>query len=296
MKIASRSHFGSKGLQPAIPAFTLIELLVVIAIIAILAAMILPALAAAKAKGQGIACINNMKQLQTAWLMYASDDEDVVPLNVNYQTAANQNSGLVGGPYPNWVAGDMSKASEQQNASLLIDQNQVVGSLGTIVKNPGSYKCPGDKSVNVRSCSMNGFVGPGGASLSANPLDPTKAEYKLVSVSKTTDMRKLGPAGTFIFLDENIASINDGWFYIDTTGLDPLGNVVLSHVLIQDLPAVYHNRCSSFSFGDGHAEIHKWLSGNMATRTYKNPPPPPVDQWEQMDFAWLLSHATTTKR
>jgi prepilin-type N-terminal cleavage/methylation domain-containing protein/prepilin-type processing-associated H-X9-DG protein len=249
------------GLQPRREVrkwgFTLIELLVVIAIIAILAALLLPALARAKAAGQAASCLNNFKQLQLCWQMYADDNNDrLVP---NHASGASFSRAQVWADSYSWLQGNAFTDLNSSNIST--------GPLFFYNRSPGIYKCAADKSTvrdeglipRSRSVSMNVYMN----------WDDTGGTYSPYCWKKLSAITRPGPAQAFVFVDEHENSISQSGFFVSNPNkLLIFGTPLWTWITF---PATRHNNGATLSFADGHAEKWHWREEN--TKKISSQPP-----------------------
>ncbi len=262
---------------PGCPGFTLIELLVVIAIIAILAALLLPALAGAKARAQMIGCVNNLKQIQLAWLMYGDDNGGNLALSFD------------------WVAGWESYAANNgDNTNIIYLLN---GELGPYLKTPAVYKCLMDRSQTleggtklprVRTLSMSQAFSKSGEGHLEDADSPPNFWRHYV---KSADMTLPSPANLWVMIDESPDSVNDGAFAVDMTRNNPSADEWM------DGPSTLHGGGAGFTFADGHAEIHKWKdSRTLAMKvTYTSTYPYGWVQPNNNDIQWVKDRTTAPK-
>ena len=216
--------------------FTLMELLVVITIIGIVAAFLLPALAGAKRRAQTLSCLNNLKQLQICWHMYANENDDVIPPNnfVYNVTMGGTNDPTLGEDELTWCRGlaPLDTNPITAGTSLLFIYNQT----------EAIYHCPADYST-----------------IQGHPDMLRKRSYNIsnsANCANDNHFRKYGEIRSasqlFVLIDTDEDVIWDSTFGVIAAD-DPYWS---SYWL--DIPADRHLQGANLTFADGHAESWHW--------------------------------------
>jgi prepilin-type processing-associated H-X9-DG protein len=231
--------------------FTAVDLLVAIVTVVTLAATFLPALAKSQTKSRGPQCLYNHKQLSLAWNLYALDNNTRICRTAGLDSLVSSVSPTKNYPLNQWCMGTMDYAPSWTNKALIMDSL-----LFKFVGNVDSYRCPQDPSsiqgnvikvhegsglARARSVSMNMWMNP----INSWSLDSRDGAYPVKNFRVLANVTR--PGLTFLTVDENPQTINDGWFNCDPRNSS-----------WTDIPATFHDGAAAMSFADGHSEMRKW--------------------------------------
>jgi len=233
--------------------------------------MLLPGLSGAKRRGQAIACLNNLKQMASAWFMYTDDNNNVMPLTLlNDGFKLLSYHGLPG----SWVLG---------NAVVDVDPtNLQSGTLYPYLNSTRIYHCPADKKLAeppggkkvpvIRSYYVNFELNAVGGYLVTNKTPPPFA-----FVVKSSSIAAPSPSRVWVYTENNLVETGEPilGFYITQP---------LPHALWGDAPTDRHSMGCNFSFADGHAKYHRWKAPK---ETLYGPPIAPGG--DRDDYNWLLN-------
>ena len=218
--------------------FTLIELLVVIAIIAVLLAILLPAINRVKEQGKRAVCLQHLRQLGIAWIMYADDNDDRLVNGAIAYSNSNQSWGDHRGELA-WVDAYSNTDTEVQLRGIRD------GALFPYLKEEAIYRCPtgrrGQALTYAIMFSMNAVNHP-----------PTQG-VRGAHIKKRSEISNPAPAYRLVFIDEGFMTPDAFAVHYDTESW------------WDDAP-VRHGDGSTFTFADGHTEHWKWKGTDTIKR------------------------------
>jgi prepilin-type N-terminal cleavage/methylation domain-containing protein len=277
-------------------AFTFTELLVVLLVLGLLLLVLIPAQADSRMKSKSVRCLNNLRQIMGAFMMYTHDNHDLFPPNPDDGNT----------PGHNWCQGSAGRnGMDEFNPDILMDPQKCL--ITTYVNtNVSLFRCPSDVRVGyyqgtnvakigtvvpaARSISMNQAVGticPGYDASGAHSGKPTlsvngpwldnshghRRNSPWRTYGRLSDIIIPGPANLWVIMEEDPNSLNDGGFAFGMNTAEWI-----------DFPSTLHGMSGVITFADGHVEQHKWtdprtpvVGGNVARRAIPG----------SADWAWL---------